>query len=256
MKPKIRQASTLIVTAILAFTAHSVQAETLHCGLKTVTIKNGTITKIKHEDGTVHTSVSDNWSFDGKAIKHRFDDEPIPCSTQQKTREETIGELSQRFMEKPELHGMTEEEAKWMSAYTESLMKTDPKCYLLVDASKSTQRKNMFFIDCNNKAGKGHRYWVSKDDLQKGSKVSAAAPIPKDDALKLCNMELKARTSNPSTYDPALLTGSVSRVTESNGRNAVEINFTAKNDFGLERKFTGKCLFESGKILEVTVQKR
>lgn len=250
---------SLSIGFLMLFTVKVVEAEVLTCELKTVTIENGKPVKIRHEDGTVHSgvSVSGNWKYDGTALQHKsVDSMRYTCGSKPKSRDEVITKLSQRFVENPKIHGMDAEEAKWMTSYTADLMRKDPNCHLLVDASKSTQRKNMFFIDCNDKASKSHRYWVSRNDLSKGNTKRAAAPISKSKALEICNNELRARTSNPSTYDPALALGSVSRVVESVGRNVVEIDFAAKNSFGLEEKYRGSCVFESGELLEVDVTGR
>jgi len=150
-----------------------VKAETINCGLKTIIVQNGKIVQIRHEDGTIHSgaSITDNWLYDKKSIKHRLMDERISCGTKSKSRNEIIRELSSRFIENPSLHGMSKKEAKWMISYTANLMKTDKNCHLLVDASKSMHRKEMFYIDCNDSSGKQHRYWVSSADLKSGNSV-------------------------------------------------------------------------------------
>lgn len=246
----------LIALALLAST--SAGATTLTCGLKTVTISGKKITKIVHEDGSVHTggSVSNNWTYDGKAITHRIMKEPISCGSKAKGRDEVIAELSGRFSKNPKSYGMTSREADLMGKYTAKLMRDDNECHLLVDAGKSTTRQDMFYIDCNDKRSESKRFWVSENDLAGGSIKPAAAPVSSGDAISICSGELKARTTNPSTYDPALILGTSSRAIESTGRNVVEIEFEASNSFGVVGKYVGGCVLESGLPIEVTIRDR
>jgi len=146
-------------------------AEPLVCGLKTVIINDGKVEQITHEDGTVQrgASVSNNWNFDGKSIKHNLIGDTIPCGGKKKSRDEMITELSSRFTKNPSLHDMDKQEAKWMANYTSNLMKTNSKCHWLVDASKSIQKKDTFYIDCNDAAGKQTRFWVTLKELNSGA---------------------------------------------------------------------------------------
>ncbi len=235
-----------------------VNAKTLTCGLKKVTLSGNTITKIVHEDGTVHTghSVSNNWTYDGKAIMHRIMKNPIPCSNKSKSRDEVIAELSGRFSKNPKSYGMTSQEADLMRDYTAKLMKENNECYLLVDAAKSTLRKGMFYIDCNNRQSKTKRYWISQNDLRGGAVKKAASPVSSSDAIAICNKELKARVTNPGTYDPSLTFGTTNRAIERTGRNVVEIDFEASNAFGVVGKYVGRCILESGTPIEVTIRNR
>lgn len=250
-----KQVKHLAFVSIFFLFHQAVQAETIHCGLKTINVQNGRIDQITHEDGTIHSgsNISDNWAYDGKSIKHRLMDERIQCRTKPKTRNEIISELSSRFIKNHSIHGMDKQEAQWMTSYTANLMKTDNNCHLLVDASKSTQRKNTFFIDCNDKVGNPNRYWVSRDDLKSGNSGSPAMPISETKAIDICNNELRLKTTNPSTYDPSLLTGTSSRSLKANGRNVVEIDFTAASALGIKGKYRGKCILESGRLIEATI---
>ena len=145
-------------------------ANTITCGLKTVTLNGNTITKIVHEDGTVHTgaSISENWTYNRKSITHRIMKDPIPCGNPPKSRDEVVAELSGRFTKNPKSFGMNAREAQLMVTYTAKLMRNDSACHLLVDAQKSTSKPGMFFIDCNNTNAQGKRYWVSLSDLERG----------------------------------------------------------------------------------------
>lgn len=257
MKRTIRSVGGIMIV-LTFFVSTGADATTLTCGLKTVTLIGNTITKIVHEDGTVHTgaSISNNWTYDGRAITHRIMKKPIPCSSKAKSRDEVIAELSGRFFKSPKSYGMTAQEADLMGKYTAKLMRQDNACHLLVDAAKSTSRRGMFYIDCNDKQSKTKRFWVSESDLAGGSIKQAATPISDSAAISICNSELKARATNPSTYDPALTLGTTSRAVESTGRNIVEINFEAANSFGAVGKYVGRCILESGSPIEVTIRDR
>lgn len=250
--------SRLLLMFLGLLMSHFVKAETINCEQKTITVQNGKITQIRHEDGTVHSgsSVNNNWSFDGKSIKHRLMDERIPCGTKPNSRKEIIEKLSSRFVENPSLYGMDKREAQWMTSYTENLMKTDENCHLLVDAAKSRDRIEAFYIDCNDRSGNSKRYWISLSDLKAGNLKTPAASISKSAAIDICNAELRSRTTNPATYKPALLTGTTSRIIKTTGRNVVEIEFTAKSGLGIESKFQGKCILESGHLIEAVIEVR
>ena len=248
-----------LMLGFLCFFAYQVaKAETINCGLKTITVQSGKLTQIKHEDGTIHSgnSVSDNWSYDGKSIKHRLMDDRIPCGTKPKSRDEVVAELSSRFIKNPSLYGMDKQEARWMASYTANLMKTDKNCHLLDDAAKSTQRKESFYIDCNDRTGNTHRYWVTRSDLKSGNSRPPAKPVSEAAAIDICNTELRSKATNPSTYNPSLLTGTTSRIVKANGRNIVEIDFSAENALGVEGKFRGRCILESGRLIEATFENR
>ena len=49
--------------------------------------------------------------------------------------------------------------------------------------------------------------------------------MSRSDDISICNKELKARTTNLSTYDPSLTLGTTSQAIERIGRNVVEIDF-------------------------------
>lgn len=56
-------AAFFVVFAAIATSVQVAKAEEINCGLKTITVQNGKIDQIRHEDGTIHSgsSVSDNW---------------------------------------------------------------------------------------------------------------------------------------------------------------------------------------------------
>jgi hypothetical protein len=247
-----------LVFIFLLFVSVSSNATTLTCGLKKVTVQGNKITKIVHEDGTVHTgaSVSKNWKYDGASIKHRLFDKSISCGNKSKNREEIIDELSGKFTEKPSLYGMNQKEAEQMKAYTANLMKTDNACHLLVDAAKSTSRKGMFYVDCNDKSSNTKRYWLSENELKQGIAKKATSPVSESLAKEICSRELKKRTNNPSTYEPSLVLGASNQTVERTGRNVVEIEFKASNAFGVEGKYIGRCILEGGAPIEVTIRDR
>lgn len=249
-------AALFLAFAVIATSAQVAKAETINCGLKTIIVQNGKIDQIKHEDGTIHSgsSVSDNWGYDGKSIKHRLVDDRISCGTKPKSRVEIIAELSSRFVKNPSLHGMDKQEARWMTSYTANLMKTDKNCHLLVDASKSTQRKDTFYIDCNDHSGNSRRYWVSRSDLKAGNSSPPATSVSDAVATEICNTELRSKANNSGTYKPSLLTSTSSRSVKANGRNIVEINFNVKRTNGVEGKFRGRCILESGRLIEATIE--
>lgn len=231
--------------------------DVVYCGFKTVTIVNGKVTQIIHEDGTVHqgVNVASNWSYDGKSIKH-LKGEEISCGNVAKTRDEVIKELSSRFKIKPEINGMDQQEGELMAQYTLEMMQKNPACFLVVDASKSTSREGMFYIDCNDQDHNKHRYWVSAENLNNKQLVDSAQSVTDQEAILTCNDALKANAVYPSTYSPSLNTGSSNKSIESNGRNIVEVEFSAKNETGSTTDFNGRCILENGNVIEVTADPR
>lgn len=247
---------TLVLALVLVVPALS-QAKTLTCGLKTITLSGNAITKIVHEDGTVHTgpSVANNWTYDGTSITHRIIGDALACSSTVRTREEVITELSGRFTKNPRSFGMTPKEASLMQTYSANLMRQNNACHLLVDAAKSTSRKGMFFIDCNDKQAQTKRFWVSEADLAAGSLKKPAAPMSRPQALAQCNAELRARTFIPNTYVSAS-SPTRNQVIERTGRNVVEVDFEAVSALGNVTGYVGRCTFESGTPIEVTIREQ
>lgn len=227
--------------------------DVLYCGFKTLTIVNGQITQIIHEDGTVHqgVNVANNWSYDGRSIKH-IKGEVIACGNEAKTRDEVIKELSSRFKVKPEINGMDQQEGELMAQYTLEMMKKDPACFLVSDASKSTSREGMFYIDCNDQDKNKHRYWISAENLYNQNLVESVQSVSDQDAISICNDALKSNVIYSATYSPSLNTGSSNKSIESNGRNIVDIEFSAKNEIGSTIDFSGRCILENGNVIEVT----
>jgi hypothetical protein len=255
----LRSLITLGICLGTALFTVAASAEVLHCGLKTVTINSGKIQKIRHEDGTVHTggSVSRNWTFDGKSIKHRMDVKSIQCSRgKAPDRKTVISQLAARFTDDPSLYGLSKAEASQMKDYTTRLMTEKNECHLLIDAAKSTGRAGMFYIDCNDQKGNSHRFWISNDDLQNQKARSASKPMDHSGTLRLCDSELKSRATNRSTYDSSLIFGSSVNTIPETGRNVVAIDFSAENAFGATRHYVGRCIIESGVPIEVTVTEK
>jgi hypothetical protein len=241
---------------LIFFVSVNSYGETITCGLKTVTVEENVIIKIIHEDGTIHTggSVSNNWTYDGESIKHRLIDEAIPCGSKPKSRNDVISDLSGKFTTKPDLYGMNKQEAELMRDYTANLMRKDNECHLLVDAAKSASRKDMFYIDCNNKSSNIKRYWISKSELNKGVVKNITSPVSNSLAIEVCSNELKKNTKNPSTYNPSLLMGTASQAIEKTGRNIIEIKFEAANELGVLGKYVGHCILEAGTPIEVKIK--
>ncbi|MBO1272543.1 hypothetical protein J3L11_12900 [Shewanella sp. 4t3-1-2LB] len=243
---------------IVCFLSSNAFAETLTCGLKTVTVAGKSVTKIMHEDGTVSSGsgVSNNWFYDGKSIRHRLLDEIIPCGNKPKSRNEVIEELSGQFVKKPDIYGMNKREAELIKKYTANLMNTNAQCYLLIDAAKSTSRKNSFYIDCHDKSSHKSRIWVSMNELEQGITKQPASPLANRAAIDVCSNALKGKVTNSSTYNPSLLLGSKNITYNATGRNVVDIEFEASNKLGVAGKYNGHCVLEGGKPIEVTIKER
>ena len=249
----------LLTICVLALSAlvSTAQAETVHCGNKTIVVQDGKLTQITHEDGSIHTgdSVSENWQYNGKSIKHRLETKAIPCGTKPRSKDELAAESAAKFTQNPTLHGLSAREAKLLSTYARKLMAADPTCAYLVDGAKSTQRKDMYYLDCRDQQGEVQRRWLSRGDLAGGNIQEGSSTIRNEAAERVCHDQLRSKVVIPSTYRPSVL-GTTSRAIPENGRNVVEVEFTAKNSLGGETKYRGKCIIENGRSLEVTVQQR
>ncbi|MBV5336985.1 MAG: hypothetical protein J0653_03105, partial [Deltaproteobacteria bacterium] len=219
------------------------QAETIHCGNKTIVVQDGKLTQITHEDGSTHSggSISENWQYNGKSIKHRLDTKAIPCGTKPKSRDELSAESAAKFTQNPSLYGLSVGEAKLLSKYARKLMAMDSTCVFLVDGAKSTQRKDMYYIDCRDVRGEVQRRWLSRGDLAGGDIKAGPSTIGNDSAERVCHDQLRSKVAIPSTYRPSSL-GTTSRAVPENGRNIVEIEFSAKNSLGGESTYRGKCI--------------
>ncbi len=113
----------------------------------------------------------------------------------------------------------------------------------------------MYYLDCRDQQGEVQRRWLSRGDLAGGDIKAGPSTIRNEAAERVCHDQLRSKVVIPSTYRPSVL-GTTSRAIPENGRNVVEIEFTANNSLGGETKYRGKCIIENGRSLEVTVQQR
>lgn len=113
----------------------------------------------------------------------------------------------------------------------------------------------MYYVDCRNSRGESERRWITRNELLSG-RVAAGTNIVSDEvAIDVCHKQLKAKVTNPSTYNPAIM-AVTSRTIPEMGRNLVTVEFSAKNSMGAESKFRGECLIENGQPLETKLQQR
>ena len=168
MKPKFPIFLLTLGAALCLANSESI-AQELTCGLKQVTIENGKIARIRHEDGTVHEGaerLSRYWSYDGKSIRHSLLAKELPCSSSAPSRAQIVEDLSSKYRKKPSRHNMSSVEGELMAVYTKRLMENSRHCHSVIDAAKSTSRAGMFFIDCNDVDAKRSRIWLSRSELE------------------------------------------------------------------------------------------
>lgn len=108
---------------------------------------------------------------------------------------------------------------------------------------KEYQKKGnpAFFVTCRVNATPPYaNYYFTKSDLQSGKAIALPTAITAAQAEAICMRDLKAQLNYPSTLDVDNI--NVSDAVLTNGRRGVDINFSAKNAFGLELKALGKAV--------------
>lgn len=111
-----------------------------------------------------------------------------------------------------------------------------------LSGNRSVPGKNaVFFADCKN----GKRFYISQSDLKSDkparSKQSKTAGLKESEATIACENSVKARLTNPGTFQRKMLTTSFYRAPT--GNVAVEFAFVAKSDFGAELPSKARCIF-------------
>lgn len=134
----------------------------------------------------------------------------------------------------------------------------NPKCdYVeLADASdRSTKSEIVIFVDCRN----GERMYVSESDLKAGSadRFQSEKVVDRASAIEACSNAAKSMTTYPELADMHLWTGSSFNANKTTGNAQVLLDFDASNAFGVEGKYTARCIFPAGgEPPEITVHAR
>lgn len=112
--------------------------------------------------------------------------------------------------------------------------------------SRSSPAEIVVFADCAN----GERFYVSEREL--GSSVTAAPvselAISRKDGVSICLKKIPGLLKHPSSFDPAIFSGTSFSTVPGNGNSAVDIDFGAMNDFGAIVKHRGRCIFAAGSL--------
>ncbi len=134
----------------------------------------------------------------------------------------------------------------------------NPKCdYVeIAEASdKSTKSNILIFVDCRN----GERMYVSESDLKAGgsSQFQSDKVVDRTSAIEACSDAAKSMTTHPELADMHIWTGSSFSANKTTGNAQVLLDFDASNAFGVEGKFTARCIFPAnGASPEITVHAR
>lgn len=134
----------------------------------------------------------------------------------------------------------------------------NPKCDFveIAEASdKSTKANIVIFVDCRN----GERMYVSESDLKAGSpnQFQSDKVVDRASAIKACSDAAKSMTTHPELADMHIWTGSSFSANKTTGNAQVLLDFDASNAFGVEGKFTARCIFPGdGDPPEITVHAR
>lgn len=135
---------------------------------------------------------------------------------------------------------------------------SNPKCDFveIAEASdRSTKSNIIIFVDCRN----GERMYVSESDLKAGgsSQFQSDKVVDRASAIKACSDAAKSMTTHPELADMHIWTGSSFNANKTTGNAQVLLDFDASNSFGVEGKFTARCIFPAnGAPPEITVQAR
>lgn len=134
----------------------------------------------------------------------------------------------------------------------------NPKCDFIeiAEASDNSTKSNIvIFVDCRN----GERMYVSESDLKAGSsnQFQSDKVVDRASAIKACSDAAKSMTTHPELADMHIWSGSSFNTNKTTGNAHVLLDFDASNAFGVEGKFTARCIFPAnGEPPEITVHAR
>lgn len=130
--------------------------------------------------------------------------------------------------------------------------KEHPQCTTIdpgsatISSSKGSKENPVFFVTCGS-GQNAFNVWFSKSDVIQNLPVTIIKHINRDVAADNCKKALLAKVFHPSTasFD---LRPEIREVP--NGNTIVTHTFQAKNSFGLELKYQGRCLLSNEGLLE------
>ncbi|AXN95898.1 hypothetical protein [Pasteurella multocida] len=123
----------------------------------------------------------------------------------------------------------------------------------LSDTKSKPKKKIVFYVDCKNK----ERFYISEDDIKSQNKVFSVNEsfknIDSEKYYKACLSGIKSRANHPSTVETSIFGRAIGSTPT--GGVLVRMDFTAKNSFGLEEKFTAACSWDDDKS-EINIYNR
>lgn len=120
--------------------------------------------------------------------------------------------------------------------------------------SKSQPGKPVFFVTCGQGSQVVNVYF-SEADLKDDKRFVAPGHIDHGRATQLCEDYAKSAANMPSTVKFSRFLD-ISINDHPNGRTTVMSSFSAKNAFGVEQKYSIRCLFEQTGLLEANMNER
>lgn len=108
-------------------------------------------------------------------------------------------------------------------------------------SDRSTKSDIVIFVDCRN----GERMYVSEFSLGAGvaNRFQSEKTVGRASAIKACSDAAKSMTTHPELADMHAWSGSSFSANRTTGNAQVMLDFDAKNSFGVEGKFTARCIF-------------
>ena len=140
------------------------------------------------------------------------------------------------------------------------LVASNPRCtrVMAVDVAddRSTRNSITFFVDCGDiqHIADVQRYYVNEREISANiipkSVKEQSESIDSSQYLLMCEAEIKARLTFPSTFKPNIIASSVSKAPMN---TVVRIPFKAKNAFNLELKHKGICYYNGVTLTEISI---
>lgn len=122
---------------------------------------------------------------------------------------------------------------------------------LSLSGSRSKPGKPVYYVTCKGFDGVLFNVFFERDKESNQQRFAAKQNIPRDRAVMRCRDAVKERATRPHTVDWSILaTGYGPHVS---GRSDVTSTFTAENAFGIEEKFSIRCLFDGYTLVEANI---
>ena len=146
-------------------------------------------------------------------------------------------------------------DALWLGAvHVAESGKCDVVDYGDISDNRGTRDVAYFFYDCLN----GKRVYLSESDIRakRAVRTQEELAVGNATAREMCETMIRREAAHPSTVEFHPFLGTAVHRAATTGNVVVTMDFEAKNSFGVELEFTGRCIIPPQGRPEVSIVER